>query len=65
MIEHPSITKARRDGYPGGTDDTPVRCPECESECERLYVDKWNEVAGCDCCVREYNTIEAILWGYV
>ena len=33
-----------------------VCCPNCSSECETLYLDHFNNVLGCERCVRVFDS---------
>ncbi|MFA5099480.1 MAG: hypothetical protein WC547_01165 [Candidatus Omnitrophota bacterium] len=51
-LEHPDITHALKTGYPREMPDEPV-CPVCGEVCEIIYRDRYDDVFGCDNCVKK------------
>lgn len=55
--DHPVIRSCERYGYPYGyEEDKPIICPECGKEAEEFYVNKCNEVLGCNHCVKAIDS---------
>ena len=46
-LEHPDITRVRREGLPEAPE---IRCPFCGGECERFYKSGC-EIIGCENCI--------------
>ena len=51
-LEDPKITRTLKTGYPNNVPDPPT-CPICKRECEIIYSDRYDEVFGCDNCVKK------------
>ena len=54
-LEHPDITRVRRDGLPAAQE---VFCPVCGQECYTFYKVQ-GEIVGCYMCVEKVDADEA------
>lgn len=58
MRDAPDIRMTEETGYP-----TQVRfycCPVCGDECEKVFIDAWGNICGCENCVEEKDAEEAL-----
>jgi hypothetical protein len=49
--DHPAVAACMRTGWPSGMEPREYVCPKCGAECETVYTDFLNRVAGCDRCL--------------
>lgn len=54
-LDAPEIRRAER----WGAADGEALCPVCGAECADVYLDAWNEIAGCECCLRRVDVWQA------
>ena len=52
----PYIREAERWGMPPY--EEPPNCPVCGCSCNTVFMDKWNNVVGCDTCMTEKDAWE-------
>lgn len=50
-LEHPDVTAMRRTGYARGHEPVDYICPCCGADCEKVYVNFYEKIVGCDRCV--------------
>lgn len=53
-LEHPDITRVRRDGLPESEQPENVRCPICGKVCDTFYKTE-GEIFGCEYCVEKVD----------
>lgn len=53
-LEHPDITRVRRDGLPEAPD---IHCPMCGAECETFYKGD-GQIIGCENCITKVEAWE-------
>lgn len=60
-LEHPDISRIQATGL--WPDDDGVRpvCPVCGRECEYAFVDRSQEVMGCEHCIEKKNANEVLV----
>lgn len=59
-LEHPDITRVRRDGLPEREYPESVRCPVCGKTCDTLYKQQDGEIFGCENCVEVMDAWDAV-----
>lgn len=57
MLDDPIIRDLERNGVPYRKT---LYCPVCGAECEKVFVDAWGNILGCDNCVEEKDAEEVL-----
>lgn len=52
-LEHPDVTAIRRTGYAKGHEPVEYLCPVCGAACEKVFVNFYDNIVGCDRCIEE------------
>lgn len=56
--DHPEIRNCEETGYPDRREDTEPECPMCGSRCDTIYKDRYEDIVGCDCCIKTIDAWE-------
>ena len=63
--DHPIIRNCERYGYPYGPEIIhEAICPLCNRDATMFYVDKLNDIIGCEYCVEEVDAQEWVEYHY-
>ena len=61
LPDDPIIRSFEQTGYaPGVQDETPPECPVCGEECDTVYRDIWNNICGCEHCIKSYDAWDVL-----